>query len=204
MDQLLAETLAGWRRHLHAHPGLTLHEGETAAFVAARLRDMGIEVTEGVFVQADDPALTTLDELVDLGVRIAVDDFGTGYSCLSYLGRLPLHTVKIDRSLVVGMADCRGRAVVEALLQMCAAMGLSAIAEGVEHPEQAEALAALGVRLGQGWLWSKALAPADVPAVLGLTVAATGAGPRRAPRPGAPQAPSAQPVAASQPIAGAT
>src|SRR4051794_26897792 len=48
MDQILAEKLAGWRRHLHAHPGLTLHEGETAAFVAARLKEMGIEVTEGV------------------------------------------------------------------------------------------------------------------------------------------------------------
>jgi hippurate hydrolase len=48
MDQTLAETLAGWRRHLHAHPGLTLHEAETAAFVAARLREMGVEVTEGI------------------------------------------------------------------------------------------------------------------------------------------------------------
>jgi hippurate hydrolase len=48
MDQALAQTLAGWRRHLHANPGLTLHEGETAAFVAARLREMGIEVTEGI------------------------------------------------------------------------------------------------------------------------------------------------------------
>jgi hippurate hydrolase len=48
MDQTLAETLAGWRRHLHAHPGLTLHEAETAAFVAARLREMGIEVAEGI------------------------------------------------------------------------------------------------------------------------------------------------------------
>lgn len=48
MDQALAETLTGWRRHLHAHPGLTLHEAETAAFVAARLREMGAEVTEGV------------------------------------------------------------------------------------------------------------------------------------------------------------
>src|SRR3954452_16419234 len=48
MDQALAQNLTAWRRHLHAHPGLTLHEGETAAFVAARLREMGVEVTEGV------------------------------------------------------------------------------------------------------------------------------------------------------------
>src|SRR5689334_6588874 len=48
MDETLAQTLTGWRRHLHAHPGLTLHESETAAFVAARLREMGVEVTEGV------------------------------------------------------------------------------------------------------------------------------------------------------------
>src|SRR5919202_7044963 len=48
MNDTLAQTLTAWRRHLHAHPGLTLQEGETAAFVAARLREMGVEVTEGV------------------------------------------------------------------------------------------------------------------------------------------------------------
>jgi diguanylate cyclase len=142
-----------------------------------------VEVTEAVFVTRDDPAVTTLHDLVALGVRIAVDDFGTGYSSLSYLGRLPVHLVKIDRSMTSGLGDLRTRAVVEALVRMCAAMDLEVVAEGVEDAGQAAALTGLGVRLGQGWLWSPAVPAADVPALLARTPREAGA-PDRAPAPG--------------------
>ena len=119
-----------------------------------------VEVTEAVYVTPDDPAVTTLELLQAAGARIAVDDFGTGYSSLSYLGRLPAHVVKIDRSLTSGLAETRTRAVVEALVRMGRALDLEVVAEGVEDAAQSAALTALGVRLGQGWLWSRAI-PVD-------------------------------------------
>jgi len=116
-----------------------------------------VEVTEGVFMTADDPAVTALTALGAAGARVAVDDFGTGYSSLSYLERLPVHVVKIDRSLVCGLDRPRPRAVLRAVVELCGALDLHVVAEGVETREQADVLAGLGVVTGQGWLWARAL-----------------------------------------------
>ncbi|MGQ7297445.1 putative bifunctional diguanylate cyclase/phosphodiesterase [Quadrisphaera sp. KR29] len=127
------------------------------AGVPARL--LTVEVTEGVFMTADDPAVGVLAELGGAGVRVAVDDFGTGYSSLSYLERLPVHVVKIDRSLVSGLGRPRPRAVLEAVVALCRALDLEVVAEGVETAEQADVVRGLGVQRGQGWYWSRPLAP---------------------------------------------
>jgi len=164
--------IGGVERHLRLSVNASPLELRTPGYVDRvldALRGAGVpadllvvEVTEAVYVTPDDPAVTTLEALQAEGVRIAVDDFGTGYSSLSYLGRLPAHVVKIDRSLTAGLAETRTRAVVEALVRMGRALDLEVIAEGVEDAEQSAALTELGVRLGQGWLWSRAIAVTDV------------------------------------------
>ena len=153
----------GLRLSVNASP-LELRSPSYASGVQAALQVAGVpadlltlEVTEAVFVAREDPAVATLRTLADLGVRVAVDDFGTGYSSLSYLGRLPVHSVKIDRSLVSELGDPRTRRIVEALIAMCRALDLGVVGEGVETPVEAGVLRELGVELGQGWLWSRAL-----------------------------------------------
>jgi EAL domain-containing protein (putative c-di-GMP-specific phosphodiesterase class I) len=94
----------------------------------------------------------------------ALDDFGTGYSSLSYLHRFPLHTLKIDRSFVSALQrGGRGGStpVVRAVLAMARTLGMDVIAEGVETVEQRECLLEMGCKLGQGFLFSRALPAAE-------------------------------------------
>jgi EAL domain-containing protein (putative c-di-GMP-specific phosphodiesterase class I) len=99
---------------------------------------------------------SSLRALKELGVRLSVDDFGTGYSSLLYLRSYPIDTLKIDRSFVGGMdgSDNDG-AIVEGVIRLAHALGLEAVAEGVETPEQRARLEALGCELGQGYLWAR-------------------------------------------------
>jgi EAL domain-containing protein (putative c-di-GMP-specific phosphodiesterase class I) len=100
-----------------------------------------------------------MTELRSHGIKLSLDDFGTGYSSLSYLRRLPLNRLKIDRTFVRDIfADHSGGAIVQAILSLGSAMGLSVMAEGVETEEQREYLAALGCDLYQGYLFSPPVA----------------------------------------------
>jgi diguanylate cyclase (GGDEF)-like protein/PAS domain S-box-containing protein len=135
------------------------------ASVAAALKESGVppgelelEITESVLVGDSTAAAATLRELKDLGVRIALDDFGTGYSSLSYLANLPLDTVKIDRAFIRDLdTNASHQALVRAILQMCHALELEVVAEGVETEAEALALRRLGGNVFQGFLFSKAL-----------------------------------------------
>lgn len=120
-----------------------------------------VEVTEAVMIVPGDPAVASLHALAEMGVRVAVDDFGTGFSSLAYLTRLPVHVLKIDRSLTVSLDDRGASAVVQAAAAMAEGMGLEVIAEGVEDASQLVALAGMGIGSGQGWLWSPALPEAE-------------------------------------------
>lgn len=98
-----------------------------------------------------------------LGVGVTIDDFGTGYSSLTYLRQLPVSTVKIDQSFVRGMLDnSQDRAIVQGIIALLHALGLTAVAEGVETVKQGEALLAMGCTLGQGFGISKPMAAKDV------------------------------------------
>ncbi|MCW2806046.1 MAG: hypothetical protein JWQ93_1, partial [Marmoricola sp.] len=123
-----------------------------------------LEVTETSIMTDVEHTIRKLGVLCALGVQIAVDDFGTGYSSLAYLHRLPLSILKIDRSFVTGVAeDPDSRAIVRTVLSLADALGLHTVAEGIETPEQADALAELGCEYGQGYLWSPAVSADDLP-----------------------------------------
>ena len=115
-----------------------------------------LEVTENTLMEDRGDAVQTIHQLVDLGCRIAIDDFGKGYSSLSYLRRLPVSLVKIDKSFVQNIpksqSDCD---LLEAILFMGDKLGCLLIAEGIEQTEQHAFLRDLGCPLGQGWLFGR-------------------------------------------------
>jgi diguanylate cyclase (GGDEF)-like protein len=115
-----------------------------------------LEITESGVMEDIDTALSTLNELHDLGVILAIDDFGTGYSSLSYLNRLPVGIVKLDRSFVsdVGQQGANEQ-IVRAVLAMTKALDLRVVAEGVETEAQRDWLREQGCDLAQGWLFGK-------------------------------------------------
>jgi diguanylate cyclase (GGDEF)-like protein/PAS domain S-box-containing protein len=121
-------------------------------------KQLQLEITEGSVVEATDYVLDNIDYLCGLGVSIALDDFGTGYSSLSYLRKLPIHTLKIDRSFVSGEESEDNRLIVEAVVQMAKALNLRLICEGIETEGQARWLQELGCDLGQGYWYSRPLA----------------------------------------------
>lgn len=121
-----------------------------------------LEITESVMLDESEVTERVLQDLRALGVRLSVDDFGTGFSALGYLRRHPVTGVKIDRAFVDGLGrDAEDEEIVRAIVAMSSALGLSVVAEGVETEAQRNVLVALGVSLGQGWLWGKAMNPDD-------------------------------------------
>ncbi|TWA67200.1 PAS domain S-box-containing protein/diguanylate cyclase (GGDEF)-like protein [Azospirillum brasilense] len=112
-----------------------------------------LEITEGAVMQDMDHALSVLAALKAMGIRVAVDDFGTGHSSLSYLKRLPVTTLKIDRSFVNGVPSAReDNGIVSTIIAMADMLGLDVVAEGVEKQEQANFLRHHNCTLVQGWL----------------------------------------------------
>ncbi len=137
--------------------------GTTAGRVMAALEAAGLpghrlvlEITESVLLEASPATVADLTELTRSGVRLAVDDFGTGFASLTYLQKLPVSIVKIDRSFVSGVTtDPSRRAIVQAVINLGEALGLDVVAEGVERAEQSAALTALGCGFAQGHLFGR-------------------------------------------------
>ena len=126
-----------------------------------------LELTEVAIVKGNELDRYSLGGLRGLGVGIEIDDFGTGYSSISYLRRLPVDRVKVDRSLIAGLdTDPTQPALVAAVLQLVRACGLEAVWEGVETAEQAEILRDLGCLSAQGYYFSRPVPPDQVPALL--------------------------------------
>ena len=126
-----------------------------------------LEITEGAVMEDTVATLATLHAFRKRGVRIALDDFGTGYSSLSYLKRMPLSSLKVDRSFVTGLpGDAENHAIVRAILAMADSLGLSVTAEGVETLEQAQALKAMACNFLQGFFFSRPVVAEHVPHLL--------------------------------------
>jgi diguanylate cyclase (GGDEF)-like protein/PAS domain S-box-containing protein len=112
-----------------------------------------LEITETVMMADTDVAVQRLNELKALGVLLAMDDFGTGYSSLSYLSRFPIDILKMDRSFLSPEHEESG--LIAAIIALGNSMTLNVVAEGIEQPEQIEALQELGCELGQGFLFAR-------------------------------------------------
>jgi diguanylate cyclase (GGDEF)-like protein len=126
-----------------------------------------LELTEVAIVKGNELDRYSLGGLRGLGVGIEIDDFGTGYSSISYLRRLPVDRVKVDRSLISGLGtDPSQPALVAAVLQLVRACGLEAVWEGVETAEQAEILRGLGCLSAQGYFFSRPVPPEQIPLLL--------------------------------------
>ncbi len=122
-----------------------------------------LEITESVLMEDVAASRNILLSLKELGVRLGIDDFGTGYSSLLYLRRFPVDFLKVDRSFVSGLGEnSEDGAIVAGVLGLAHALGVGAVAEGVEKPEQADRLATMGCELAQGYLWSRPLAAAEL------------------------------------------
>ena len=120
-----------------------------------------LEITEDFILKKTQQAISTLQQLRDLGVSLAIDDFGTGYSSLSYLKQLPINKIKIDRSFVRDLSnDMADAALVQAIISMGKKLQLKLIAEGVENGSHEIFLAAHNCDYAQGHYYSKPL-PAD-------------------------------------------
>jgi len=127
-----------------------------------------LEITESVLVERTDQALKLLHEISSVGVKISIDDFGTGYSSLSYLKNFPIDRLKIDKSFLSNILyDSDNAAIVETIIAMSRNMGLSVIAEGVETHDQVEFLTDRNCVQMQGFLFSKAILPAQIKDVVG-------------------------------------
>lgn len=118
-----------------------------------------LEITETIALDHEESTVAPFRDLAKAGVGLAFDDFGTGHAALSTLKRFPLTVLKLDRSFVRDLLnDPQDAAIVRAVLAMAADMGLTVVAEGIETRPQESALYAMGCRIGQGYLYSKALA----------------------------------------------
>ncbi|MDF6020870.1 EAL domain-containing protein [Streptomyces sp. JH34] len=158
-----------------------LRDSDLVADVAEVLAETGLEpgllqleLTESAVMGSPGRPLRVLEALSDMGVRIAIDDFGTGYSNLAYLSRLPVSVLKLDGSFVRGFRHEGGahpspadETIVEAMVQLAHRLGLTVTAECVETSGQAERLRRIGCDTGQGWLYSRAVAPERIAELIG-------------------------------------
>jgi diguanylate cyclase (GGDEF)-like protein len=175
--------LADWQRRLSLPEGFRvsvnlsaaqLQEPALVGEVADVVADTGVgatsltlEITESMLLEDAETLIATLRTLRTTGVSIAVDDFGTGWSALSYLKRLPLDVIKVDRSFVAGLLTVRAdRAIADAVVGVARALDLDAVAEGVETAEQFEAVRDLGCTAAQGFYFSRPLPAEHVEALL--------------------------------------
>lgn len=126
-----------------------------------------LEITESAVINQRHPVIETLEQLRALGVGIHLDDFGTGYSALSYLHRLPLDAVKVDRAFT-SMIDSESRPmhVVQAIVSLAHAIGVQVVAEGVSTPEQMELLRRMGCEMAQGFLFARPAGADETEALL--------------------------------------
>ena len=118
-----------------------------------------LEITESVAMLEADTVVGILTQLKAMGIQIAIDDFGTGFSSLSYLHRLPIDRLKIDRAFVRDLGSQRGpgASIAQTVVRLGQSLGLSIIAEGIETEDQAQLLMDLGCPLAQGFLYSPPL-----------------------------------------------
>ncbi|MBE9064566.1 bifunctional diguanylate cyclase/phosphodiesterase [cf. Phormidesmis sp. LEGE 11477] len=169
--------LKSWQNAFHSHrtplrvavnfSGKQLLQPDIVSLVKRVLEEtdlaascLRLEITESVLINNLATAKARLKELSQLGVQLAIDDFGTGYSSLARLREFKVDVLKIDRSFIHQMQAVSGNTeIIKAIIELGHGLGMSINAEGIEAPYQLSSLKKLGCDEGQGFLFSKALAP---------------------------------------------
>ena len=181
---------ARWPAHLKLSVNLSpvqFAHGDIVQDIRAALSRAGlrperliVEITESLLLTESIATLDTLHRLKSLGIEVAMDDFGTGYSSLSYLRKYPFDRIKIDRDFVnsAGQGDT-GAAIVQTIVQLGAALGMTTVAEGIETRESLETLLAAGCPEGQGYLFSEARPASRVLEMIGAEQSAEQSATRR-------------------------
>jgi EAL domain-containing protein (putative c-di-GMP-specific phosphodiesterase class I) len=150
-----------------ADPALVASIAEVLELTGLDPAALELEITETSVMDRSEAGLQALADLRALGVRLVLDDFGTGWSSLAYLRQLPLDTIKIDKAFVTELDETdRNVAIVQAVLSLAHGLGVSVVAEGIETPLQARRLRELGCDMGQGYAWSRPLAPDKIETIL--------------------------------------
>ena len=173
---------ARWEQMLPAVPitvnvNVSSHQLEHAGFIddlTDALQDSGLdpgrlvlEITESVIMRDSALNLERLRLMKALGVRLAIDDFGTGFSSLAYLQRFPVDVIKIDKAFVKSVAiSANDAALARTIIMLSETLRLKTVAEGIEYHDQQAMLQSLGCELGQGFLFSSPLVPAEIRASL--------------------------------------
>jgi EAL domain-containing protein (putative c-di-GMP-specific phosphodiesterase class I) len=164
------QSMAGCPADLHVAVNVSarqLAQPDFVDVVARAIDDTGLssgcltlEVTESVLMGDHEEVALTMRKLRSRGASISIDDFGTGFSSLGYLERLPVDELKVDRSFIAPLARRgRSRAIVESVVDLAHAVGLTVVAEGVEDAEQGAVLASIGCDVAQGFHFARPLAP---------------------------------------------
>jgi diguanylate cyclase (GGDEF)-like protein/PAS domain S-box-containing protein len=128
---------------------------------------LALEFTEGLLIQDPERAMEVLTTLREMGVKVAFDNFGAGYASLPYVARFPFDLVKVDKSVVQSVFD-GGASVVRGVAELCHALGMQAVAQGVETGEQRRALEEMGYDSAQGYLFYRPVSPDAATALVGL------------------------------------
>ena len=170
-------TAAQWSDDLHIAVNLSPMQFQTPnlfSLIQGILAETGLaphrlelEITERIFMENNDSTLSTLRRLKELGVRVSLDDFGTGYSSLSYLRSFPFDKIKVDRAFISDLKESSDHVViVQAVVSIARALGMTTTAEGVETEEQQQFLTTLGCDEVQGYLYSAPVPIENVPELI--------------------------------------
>jgi diguanylate cyclase (GGDEF)-like protein len=175
------QTVAGWPG-AYISVNVSVRQFRTTGFVDLVLATLDrhglpperlyLEITESLLLGDHDEITADISRLRAAGIRISIDDFGTGYSSLSYLHRVPVDTLKLDKSFVdtIAVSD-KQRALVQGIVQLAATLQMSVVAEGVETSADDVLLRDMGCRFGQGYLYAKPLPEPDAVAWLRVNAA---------------------------------
>lgn len=142
-------------------PDLTFRIDDILEQTGLNPKYLELEITEGTVMDNPKSAIKVMHQLRDHGIHLALDDFGTGYSSLSYLSKFPLNTLKIDKAFVDDADTKVGKSMIDTIITIAKNLGLTTVAEGVEHSEQQEFMKNMECDLLQGFFYSKPLSAGE-------------------------------------------
>jgi diguanylate cyclase (GGDEF)-like protein len=155
-----------------AQPTLVAEISDILTLTGLPAERLELEITESILLDEGETSAAALRALRELGVRLVLDDFGTGYSSLSYLRRLPLDTIKIDRSFIDGLdSDDANLPIVQAVIALAHGLGIEVVAEGIETAGQLARLRELVCDRGQGYYYARPQPPEQLRALLAAGIA---------------------------------